>query len=162
MFEVTDEVTRARTEEAAAGVGTVEQWSRTPIRPMSSSSMHLRSQSGATSSSKAVAYVELGQSSIGPQTPWTKFDGGLMVIWVSHGSGAWVVVVVVGGVVVVVVVVVVEVVVGGVVKGVVAVVGAAVGVIVVEGAGVAGVVVVVPGGRTVAGVTVVAVCCCCW
>jgi hypothetical protein len=154
MFAVTDEVTIATREEEAAGVGTVEQRSRTPIRPTSSSNMHLRSQSGATSSSKAVAYVEVGQSSIGPQTPWIKFDGGLMVIWVSHGFGAWVVVVVV------VVVVAVEVVVGGVVKGVVAVVGAAVGAIVVEGAVVAGVVVVVPGGKTVGGITVVVACCC--
>jgi len=156
MFDVTDEVTLATTEEEAAGVGRVEQCRRTPIRPTSSSSMHLRSQSGATSSSKAVAYVEVGQSSIGPQTPWTKFDGGLIVIWVSHGSGAWVVVVVV---VVVVIVVVVVVVVVGVVRGVVAVVGVAVDVIVV-GAGVAGVVVVVPGVVMVGGITVVVVCCC--
>ena len=41
MFAVTAEVTIATTEEEAAGVGTVEQLSRTPIRPTSSSSMHL-------------------------------------------------------------------------------------------------------------------------
>ena len=41
MFAVTDEVTTATREEEAAGVGKVEQCSRTPIRPTSSSSMHL-------------------------------------------------------------------------------------------------------------------------
>ena len=41
MFDVTDEVTLATTEEEAAGVGRVEQCRRTPIRPTSSSSMHL-------------------------------------------------------------------------------------------------------------------------
>ena len=41
MFAVTDEVTTATGEEEAAGVGRVEQCRRTPIRPTSSSSMHL-------------------------------------------------------------------------------------------------------------------------
>jgi len=162
MFEVTEEVTTATTEEEAAGVGRVEHWRRTPMRPTSSSRLHLLSQRGATSSWKAVAYVDVGQSSIGPHTPWTKFDGGLIVIWVSQGSGAWVVVVVV------VVDVVVDVVVVVFVEGVVVVVvvdTAAVVVVVVDVVVVEAGVVIVTGGTTVGlvgGCVIVVVSCCCW
>jgi len=161
MFEVTEEVTTATTEEEAAGVGRVEHWRRTPMRPTSSSRLHLLSQRGATSSWKAVAYVDFGQSSIGPHTPWTKFDGGLIVIWVSQGSGAWVVVVVV--VVVVVLDIVVVVVVEGVV--VVVVVDAAAVVVVLVVVVVEDGVVIVTGGTTVGlvgGCVIVVVSCCCW
>ena len=79
MFEVTEEVTTATTEEEAAGVGRVEHWRRTPMRPTSSSRLHLETKEISSDKmvwGKTPSITERGDKQLegcGIRGRWAKF-----------------------------------------------------------------------------------------